>query len=798
MTWLFPFRTRLIAAVALISLSLISYQVAIMQLLSLAQWYHYANMVISIALLGFGTAGTCLSLLKNYLTARSDYLLPLLFILSGASMVAAVWLSQTRSAYFDSYLLFVDRKEWLSLLFNYFLFLLPYFFGGLALGIIFIKWVREIGLFYFYDLAGAACGAMLAAVLAWYFLPSTFPVLISLIACVAGVLLLKKHGQLWLKLLAGMTVLVCIYSLYQPVDIHISQYKSLSRTLNLPAAKVTHEKPGPYGFVQVVSAEALRYAPGLSLRFTGEIPVRKAVFNNADWYGPLVTWSTSDSAHLLDYTTIGLPYALQKRKNVLVLQGGTGLQVSHALSNQAESVDVVEPHKGITSLMLHQLTAENDSLYYHRGVSVHVMEPRSFLSVSERKYALIALPMVGTFGGNSGLYAMREEYSLTKEAFLEMWQRLETDGVISVTAWMDYPFRNPLKVAATLAEVAEAAGVRNIYQHISAIRSWGTVTFLLKKTPHTATDISRLKAFCDSNYFDPLLYPGIRKEERSGYNGMNDDSFFEYIDVLLSPERRSLYDSYDFYLQPATDNHPYFSQFLRWKSLPHLADIFGNQSVSFLELGWIISVITFLQSTCLALILIMLPLFKLGWKKGSRLWTFLYFSGLGIGYMFLEILFIQKFILFFGNPVYTVTFVIAVMLLSSGAGSFISTRLQLQRFTMQKILLTIFLTLLVYFFFLSDLLRQISGATFLLKAIVSVVIIVLPALFMGMPFPLGLSRLSVMQEEHIPWAWGINGCMSVIGASLATLLAVEAGFSAVMLMAAMAYAVSFLAMFITR
>src|SRR5687768_17470780 len=119
MTWLFRYKKRLVAATALISLSLISYQVAIMQLLSLAQWYHFANMVISIALLGFGTAGTCLSLKKNQLVARSDYLLPLLFILSGASMIAAVWLSQSGFAHFDSYLLFVDRKEWLSLLFNY-------------------------------------------------------------------------------------------------------------------------------------------------------------------------------------------------------------------------------------------------------------------------------------------------------------------------------------------------------------------------------------------------------------------------------------------------------------------------------------------------------------------------------------------------------------------------------------------------------------------------------------------------------------------------------------------------------
>jgi hypothetical protein len=370
-----------------------------------------------------------------------------------------------------------------------------------------------------------------------------------------------------------------------------------------------------------------------------------------------------------------------------------------------------------------------------------------------------------------------------------MWNLLEDDGVISITAWMDYPFRNPLKIAATIAETAEAAGVSPLHSHITAVRSWGTISFLLKKSPLSSSDTSAIRQSCDKLFFDPVFLPGLLKEQRTFYNGMNDDSFFAYMDELLSEKRENLYKEYDFHLRPATDDKPYFSQFLRWKSLPHLSNIFGSQSVPFIELGWLISVITFFQLSLLALLLIILPLFKIGWKGSHKFWTLLYFSGLGIGYMFLEIVLIQQFILFFGNPVYAAALVIAAMLLASGAGSYYSSGLLLKRSIMQKILLMIVVLLLFYSLFLSTFLENISGLSGGLKLGISLIIIGVPSVLMGMPFPMGLRLLSVIEEKNIPWAWGINGCMSVISAALVTLLAVETGFTVVMILAALAYAV---------
>lgn len=474
MNRLWSYHNRLMASTCLLSISLIAYQVAIIQLLSYVQWHHYANMVISIALLGFGAAGTFIALLRKWLLNRCEVLLPGLMIVSGLTMVLAVWLSRSGFARFDSYLLFVDPKQWLALLINYLFFFLPFFFGALALGIIFVKYVGEIGKFYFSNLFGSALGAVLAAALAWFFFPAVLPVVMAIIAIASGLIMLPQKKRLFIIILALVGLFFTIFRILQPVDLTISEYKSISRTLNLPASQINIEKSGPYGFIQVVSADALRYAPGLSLAFTGEVPVKKAVFNNGDWFGPVVSWNKADSFHLLDYTTMALPYVLLKPGKVLVLHAGTGLHTSHALSRGAIAIDAVEPHKIVNDLLLDELSQETDSLLYQPAVVMYETEPRSFLSASHKKYDLIQLPVIGSFGGGVGLYAMREEYTFTKESFLQMLNMLEKDGAICVTAWMDYPYRNSLKVAATLAETAEDAGLSPLQSHIIVVRSWGT------------------------------------------------------------------------------------------------------------------------------------------------------------------------------------------------------------------------------------------------------------------------------------------------------------------------------------
>ncbi len=771
----------------LLSVSVIAFQIVLMQLLSYVQWYHFAYMIISVALLGFGAAGSLLAVNRVWLVNNSEQLLPFLMISSGIAFSIVIPVAQWLFGDFESYLLFVDTGQIFYLLFTYLLFALPFVFSGLAIGIIFVKHVNKISFLYFSNLTGSGFGGLFALIIIPFFLPNELPSIIGITALLSGILIITSKRKILFIFYAVTGFLFNFYFLFFPVELHLSEYKGLTRTLNLPDAEIVYEKNSHYGLVQTVSSAALRYAPGLSLNYRGEIPVRKAIFINGDWFGHLLEWGRNDSLHLLNHTTAALPYVLTLRKKVLTLNSGTGMNSSHALSNNAEKVFYVEPNSEIISLLKNNYAAESDSFLYHPDVKVETVEGRSFLMQTNDKFDAIVLPTIESFGGSSGIYALKEQYHLTGEAFLKMWHLLSDDGVIAVTSWMDYPVRNPLKILATIVFLLEENGIENIQNHIAAVRSWGTVTFIVKKNKINENEIDNLISFCNQMSFDPLLYPGIEQSERMKYNQLQDTLFFFQTDLLLSDGNKKFIDEYDFNIHPASDNRPYFSQFLKLGSVRHLLNTYGRETFPFLEIGYLIIVVTFIQIIFAAFILIILPLFKIGWRGEKKLWTLFYFSGLGLGFMFVEIVFIQKFILYFGNPVYAVSAVISGMLLFSGAGSFFSSRIKSENKRMVSVLGTIIFFIILYLFLLDYAVAYSITFSLTSRIIFSILMIAPLAFIMGMPFPLGLRFLSLKNKKEIPWAWGINSCFSVISTVLATIIAVETGFQWVMIIAAAAY-----------
>jgi hypothetical protein len=377
-----------------------------------------------------------------------------------------------------------------------------------------------------------------------------------------------------------------------------------------------------------------------------------------------------------------------------------------------------------------------------------------------------------------------------------MWIGLKDKGVISITTWIDYPYRNPLKIVATLVEVLAEQNIQNPTEHITAIKNWNTLTITVKRKPLTDEEIIRVRSFCEEMKFDPVILPDIKQEERARFNKLQDDSFYRMIDKILffPKERKYVYSEYPFNIKPATDDKPYFSQFLQWKSIPQLAELFGNQSVPFFEVGYILLYLTFFQILILALVFIIIPLFKIGWKGGDKAWTLIYFGGLGIGYMFIEIIFIQRFTLYFGNVIYAAAAVVSLMLISSGFGSLVSQKIQAKPNRIIGIIFIIVIALIIYTIILSSILRTTIVFSLTTKIIFTTLLIAPPAFFMGMPFPLGLrllaSKIEPAEGSQVAWAWGINGLLSVTGVVLATIIAVEFGFVWVMILAAGAYSLS--------
>ena len=775
-------------SVSLLSAAIIAFQLSLIQILSIVQWHHFAYMVISIALLGFGAAGTVLSLTKKFFIERAELILPGLITLSGLTMALSVSLAQIEVIRFDSYLLFADYSHLWKLIITYLLFFIPFFLSALAIGIIFIKYIDKIGALYFANMFGSGLGGVAAVFLMWIFLPEKLPAVIATIAFAAGVIIVPKQQRNAFTFIVTITVAVLAFVYISPGRLQLSEYKSLSKTLNMPDSKIILKESSPYGLIEIVTTPYLRYAPGLSITFPGVVSVENAAFNNGEWVGPLIS-NKSDSLNYLLFTTENIAFSTDKKKDVLILGAGTGRQVNIALLNSVERIVSVEQNKALINLLEGELAYRVDSLFRNDRVRPQNISPRTFLLSTEQKFDLIMLPVIDAFGGSSGMYALQEQYLLTIESFNEMLSTVNSNGVISISTYIDYPYRNSLKILATFAEVFENRKIKNPEDYIAAIKNWNTITFLIKKDPLTNNEKDSIRSFCNKMKFDVLLLPDINEDEREKFNKLQDKSLYSMLDAVLQSkeEREKLFNEYPFNIKPAKDNQPYFSQFLQWKTIPLLADLLGNQSVLYFEVGYLLLYLTFIQIVLLAFLFIVLPLFKLGFKGGSKLRTLTYFSGLGLGYMFIEIILIQRFTLYFGNVIYAASLVVCLMLVSSGFGSLVSQKITPKPYRIILIVSIIIVSFIIYALFLSGWLKTTIGFSLTSKIILSFLWIAPPAFFMGMPFPLGLKKLSASNDLQVPWAWGINGVFSVVSAVLATIIAVELGFVWVMVFAIGAY-----------
>ena len=304
-----------------------------------------------------------------------------------------------------------------------------------------------------------------------------------------------------------------------------------------------------------------------------------------------------------------------------------------------------------------------------------------------------------------------------------------------------------------------------------------------------------LKQFSNERSFDLAYYPGIKAEEVNRFNILTQPYFYLAAKALLGADGEAFINDYKFNIEPATDDRPYFFHFFKWQTLPEIVPLLGQGGMSLLESGYLLLVAALLQALLASLVLIALPLIlgrdRLGIKSGIRGYrqVVVYFVCLGLAFFFVEIAFIQKFILILHHPIYAVTAVLCTFLISAGAGSLFSKRLcdhkakSMVRWPVAGIALFSAIYILG-FEALTGVLLELSGSS---RLVFSILLIAPLGFFMGMPFPMGMDSLGRTAPELIPWAWGINGCASVISAILATLIAMQFGFTVLVFMALLLY-----------
>ncbi|GBC59779.1 hypothetical protein DENIS_0720 [Desulfonema ishimotonii] len=767
----------------LLSAAAIAHQIFLIQILSYIQWHHFAFMIISMALLGFGVSGTVLSLFRDHLAEKEGYYFPLFISLFALSVPVCHDLSVC--LHFDPYVSLWQFGKLHTLIGFYILTFLPFFFAALAIGLVFSCHPSEIGFLYFSNLFGSGIGGVMGLIALHCVAPKSLPA-VSAWMGIAAFLTAAWHRQATrTRLQIFLIFLAAAFTVSFP-DLSMSEYKSLSKSLLLPDAEVVTRRGSPYGYLEVVRSAALRYAPGLSLSYGGTIPSRLGIFSNGEWVGAI-----AEGDEYLSHTSAAAPYRMTDAPDTFIVGAATGGAVALALREGAKSVHGVELNPQLLELITGFSDGQADRIFNDPRIFTEAGEARNVLSRSARAYDLISIPVMEGFAvGAAGLSALQENYLFTVESFVLMLDRLTARGMISVSGWLRNPPRSSLRLLTTAYAALKRRGADQPENHIALIISWSGVTMLVSENVFSAAQADRLTRFCEQLSFD--LIRGPSETDAKPIHKTGHIWFQKAFDALGKGDARKFIAEYPFDITPATDDRPFFGHFFKFATIGWIRETYGMKMLPFAEWGFLILLATLAQIVVIAFVMILIPLFRLGKTgagRGIKAKVFLYFAALGLGYMGVEMVLLQKLVLYLGSPVYSASAAITGMLVFSGFGSLISSRLQI-RFKVPARWMTALVAVLIlgYFYVFLPVLYEIPVYSNSYRYVTSIIWIGPLSFLMGMPFPLGLSSLEKKgMDRLIPWAWGINGFFSVAATGAATLIAVHSGFHRTVAVAAFCY-----------
>jgi hypothetical protein len=786
-------------ALLIISAAALAYEVLLIRLFSIIQWHHFAYMVISLALLGYGASGTYLTLMRRRLIRRFSANFVANAALFSITSIGCFLLAQRLP--FNTLEMFLDKRQWLFLLLSYLLLFTPFFFAANCVCLAFARFGGCIPRIYAFDLIGAGLGA-LGVIAGLYLLPpqgvlqgiSALGMLAAALATLEGQVRHRWQASVpyvCMALVAGLLPA-------QWLELRPSQYKALSQTLQVKGARVLGQRSSPLGLLTVVenSQVPLRLAPGLSLNNLSEPPPQIAIFSDGDAPTAITRYQGADTAlAYLDFQTSALPYHLQAVGQVLILGAGGGSSALQALYHGVDRIDAVEVNPQLAAFLHSDYADFAGWQWLKQKTRIHIGEARGFISASQKLYPLIQISLLDSAGAASGgVQGLSESYLYTREGVAAYLAHLEPDGLLAVTRWLKLPPRDGLKLFATAVAALRLSGVTDPADQLLLIRGWSTSTLVVKNGRFTKQEIARLRSFCEQRSFDVAHYPGMGAEQANRYNILPEPYFFLGAKALLGTQAERFVDHYKFDIRPTSDDRPFFFDFFKWSTLPEILSLFRRGGFSLLELGYQVLLLTLLQAIVASLLLVLLPLAFVGrsgdkTQPGERWSLLLYFIAIGFAFLFIEIAFIQKFMLFLAAPVYAVAVVLCGFLVFSGTGSLYASRLEESRHGSYifPVVLTLAAITLLYLWLLPPLFAHAAHLPAVAKIILSLLLIAPLGFCMGMPFPLGLSRVDRAAPSLVPWAWAVNGCSSLTSAILASVLAVHVGFNLVTLTAVALY-----------
>lgn len=733
-------------------------------------------MVISIAMLGIGASGAALSLypaLKSI--SRTGFYGLLLGLSITASYVAANQLN------FDPVRLSWDRMQILYICLYYVFLSVPFFFFGLLVSTVLSEITGRTGLLYGSDLLGAGTGSLCLLYFMSIMCPEKCIVLISCIALTASLVI----GAFRIRILCAVIIAFNIFLLTMPdlIAPRMSPYKGLQVALRYPGAEHIKTYNGPFSRVDVFKSPAARFAPGLSVKYLEPLPEQLGLSIDGADLNAVTPKGVEDSFEFLNYIPSALPYEIAEKDDILILEPKGGFDVLLAKHYGAKSISKVDSNPLVVKMV-----RDIDPGVYDERTWTAI--GRSWLRKRDDKFDIIDIPLLGT--SPAGSFGIDEDYRFTVEAFKEYLRHLKENGLLSIHLFILPPPRTELRLLGTLVVAMEESGIREPHRNIIALRSWGTVCIISKNIPFNPGEVRAAREFAERNRFDLLYYPGIKEEETNVFvRTPTGEYFLAFSSILRDDTRGPFQRGYIFDIRPVHDENPFFHYYFRLSNLKKIYETMGAKWQYFIEEGYLLPAVL-AQVMLLSVVLMILPASSRRLRSGQGITPFfhlLYFAFLGIGFMFVEITLIHKTILPLENPSYAITSVITAILISSGSGSMLSNRYP--SIGNRSATLAVALLILAYSFFMPSIFDAVSSGQLSVKiALISIILMPL-GLLMGIPFPLGLRNLGAGAPQLIPWAWAVNGCMSVLAPLAAIMLAMSAGFKTVLWFGAAAYFLAF-------
>jgi len=599
----------------------------------------------------------------------------------------------------------------------------------------------------------------------------------------------ERRTMMSVLALIGIVVALVGFDPPAALQLSLSPYKPLSSALLSPGARRTDTLYGTGERLDAVDSESTHVYPGLSLNAAFALPSQAALYIDGD--GPLpvtpIDANSSEARELAMHLPGGLAYLLRPEAEAMILEPGAGLEALVALALGAGKIFVAFDEPLVMEALNVQYMAFSRNLTADPRIVALNRSTRGALR-SGANLDVVDFALSSPYRPvTAGAYSLTEDYTLTQEAILEAYTRLNGGGLLIMTRWLGTPPSEETRLFATVVGALSEFGVDQPRDRLVAYRGMRTATVIASRRTFTADELSLVRRFLEANGFDPISLPGLDPAELNRFNRLPEDSYHELFESLLV-DPAGVEGSYTFDIRPPIDDRPYFFHFFRWSQIPEVIQTLGSTWEPFGGSGYLVLALLLAVMAFLSLPMAILPRVLLIGRGGLtvRQWPFLlFFTSLGAGYLLVEIPLIQQLTLLLDRPSTALAVVLLTLLTASGMGSLVSPRLNASRVSL-GLVLSLVATLVI----LPAVVHRVLGWPLPARVAVGMALCIPAGFLMGMPFVAGLRSLSRVAPGLIAWAWAVNGAASGISGVLAAMIGLTWGLRAAMVAGVLAYAVA--------